>query len=277
MPWEFISLPFSPQLWLFSISTNAPSSTLPSHVILSNLSLLQIFPLAPTQLSACQDQSPLDISDPRSLYTLVITTPSILIAIEGLPSYQADITCQLLVQLLHHITLTQIQHFRACPDNLPNVFGLPLHTTLSLLLGPVLKLLHTHSFYHCLEELPSNVLYLAFCQVYLYLTWAEQQHYHETWIAQPPTHSSTPIPLALWILSCPTFPAPSAINKEDVIQIQVAEGQWITFSASRVLIHNFLPSIANTHCYISLHLFFLSTDSPRPHCSSLLGNTMWSL
>ena len=105
-----------------------------------------------------------------ALYTLIIATPAILITVKGLPSYQTDITCQLLIQLLHHIALTQIQHFRACPDDLPSIFGLPLCTTLSLLPGPVLELLHTHSFYHYLEELPVNVLYPTFRQIYLSLT-----------------------------------------------------------------------------------------------------------
>ena len=40
-----------------------------------------------------------------ALYTLVIATPAILITVEGLSSYQTDVTCQLLVQLLHHIVL----------------------------------------------------------------------------------------------------------------------------------------------------------------------------
>ena len=106
----------------------------------------------------------------HALYTLITATPAILLAIKELSNYQASITCQLLVQLLHHVALTQIQHFRACPDNLPNVFGLPLHTTLSLLPGLILELLHTHSFYHYLEELPSVILYPAFHQIYLSLT-----------------------------------------------------------------------------------------------------------
>ena len=46
-----------------------------------------------------------------TLYTLIIASPTILITVEGLPEYQTDITCQLLVQLLHLIALAQIQHF----------------------------------------------------------------------------------------------------------------------------------------------------------------------
>ena len=46
-----------------------------------------------------------------TLYTLVVASPTILIAIKGLPSYQADLTCQFLVQLLHLVSLAQIQHF----------------------------------------------------------------------------------------------------------------------------------------------------------------------
>ena len=133
-------------------------------------------------------------------------------------SYQVDITCQLLVQLLHHITLVQIQHFRVCPDDLPNTFGLLLRTTLSLLPGPILELLPTHSFYHYLEELPSNVLYPAFHQVYLSLTKAEQQHYRrQTGITQQTTNSPSPIPLALQISSRPASPMPSTVAKDDVI------------------------------------------------------------
>ena len=113
-----------------------------------------------------------------TLYTLVVASPTILLAIEGLPGYQTDLTCQLLIQLLHLVALTQIQHFHACPNDLPNNLGLLLHTTLSLLMGPILKLLHTHSFHCHLEELPSEVLYPVFRQVYLTLSRAKQLHYH---------------------------------------------------------------------------------------------------
>ena len=94
-----------------------------------------------------------------TLYTLVISSPTILIAVEGLPGYQTNFTCQLLVQLLHLVTLAQIQHFCVCPNDLPNNLGLLLRTTLSLLMGPILELLHTHSFHCHLEELPSEILY----------------------------------------------------------------------------------------------------------------------
>ena len=97
-----------------------------------------------------------------TLFTLVVTSPAILIAIEGLPGYQTDLTCQLLVQLLHLVALAQIQHFRACPNDLPDGLGLLLRATLSLLVGPILELLHTHSFHCHLEELSSEVLYPAF-------------------------------------------------------------------------------------------------------------------
>ena len=97
-----------------------------------------------------------------TLYTLVVASPTILIAVEGLPNYQTDLTCQLLVQILHLVALAQIQHFRACPNDLPDNVGLPLRATLSLLVGPILELLHTHSFHRHLEELPSKTLYPAF-------------------------------------------------------------------------------------------------------------------
>ena len=112
----------------------------------------------------------LSMSQIYALYTLVIATSAILIAVEGLPSYQQDVPCQLLVQLLHHVTLTQLQHFRACPNNLPTSFGLPLHTTLSLLPGPILDLLLSHSFHHYLKELPTNILHPAFTEIFLSLT-----------------------------------------------------------------------------------------------------------
>ena len=111
------------------------------------------------------------------LFTLVVASPAILIAVEELPGYQADITCQLLVQLLHLVSLAQIQHFRACPNDLPSNLGLPLRATLSLLIRPILELLHTHSFHRHLEELLSEVLFPAFQQVYRTLSRAEQQHY----------------------------------------------------------------------------------------------------
>ena len=106
----------------------------------------------------------------HTFFILAVTTPVILIAIKGLPSYQQDIPCQLLVQLLHHVALTQLQHFRVCPDDLPTSFGLPLHTTLSLLPGPILDLLVFHFFHHYLEELPTNVLHPTFAEIFLSLT-----------------------------------------------------------------------------------------------------------
>ena len=112
-----------------------------------------------------------------TLFTLVVASPVILIAVEGLPGYQADITCQLLVQLLHLVSLMQIQHFRACPNDLPSNLGLPLRATLSLLVRPFLELLHTHSFHRHLEELPSEVLFPTFLQVYHTLSRTEQQYY----------------------------------------------------------------------------------------------------
>ena len=200
--------------YLLTSSTYEPSHTPPSHS-------------QPIQVTL------LSMSQVYALYTLVIATPAILIAVKGLPNYQTNITCQLLVQLLHHIALAQIQHFRACLDDLPNVFGLPLCTTLSLLPGPVLKLLHTHSFYCYLEELLVNILYPAFCQIYLSLIRAEQLHYcGQTGTTQQTTNSPSPIPLALRLFSCPASPAPSTINDEDVIHIQTAKGQWITSSSS---------------------------------------------
>ena len=181
-----------------------------------------------------------------TLYTLVISLPAILITVEGLPEYQTNLTCQLLIQLLHLVTLAQIQHFRACPNHLPNNLGLLLHTTLSLLVGPILKLLHAHSFHCHLEELPSEVLYPVFQQVYLTLSRAEQQHYQ----GQTGIHTSPPaIPLALQISSRPSSPTPPSVIDDEVIHIQVAEGQWITSSTSQVLIQNSCPDFPNTQCY----------------------------
>ena len=164
-----------------------------------------------------------------TLYTIIVASPTILIAIEGLPGYQTDITCQLLVQLLHLIALAQIQHFRACPQDLPSGLGLPLRSTLSLLMGPTLELLHIHSFQRHLEELPSEVLYPAFLQVYRTLSRAEQQHYR----GQTGIHTSPPpIPLALRISSRPASPTPLSVTEEDPIRIYIGDGQWITSSSS---------------------------------------------
>ena len=146
-----------------------------------------------------------------TLFTLVVASPAILIAVEGLPGYQADLTCQLLVQLLHLVSLTQIQHFRACPNDLPSNLGLPLHATLSLLVGPILELLHTHSFHRHLEELPSAVLFPAFQQVYHTLSRAEQQHYRGQTGLNP---SPSPVPLALQISSRPMSPTPTSVTDE---------------------------------------------------------------
>ena len=128
----------------------------PSHTPLPDSQLIR-FSLLPT-------------SGIYTLYTLIATSPAILIAVERLPGYQTDLTCQLLVQLLHLTALAQIQHFCACPNNLPDSLGLLLCATLSLLVGPILELLHTYSFHRHLEELPSEVLYPAFRQVYLTLS-----------------------------------------------------------------------------------------------------------
>ena len=198
-----------------------------------------------------------------TLYTLVVTSPTTLIAIEGLPEYQTDITCQLLVQLLHLVALAQIQHFRACPQDLPSGLGLPLCATLSLLMGPILELLHTHSFQRHLEELPSKVLYPAFQQVYLTLSRAEQQHYH----GQTRIHTSpSPIPLALQISSRPSSPTPSLVANNEVIRIQVTEGQWITSSASQVLIQNTRPDSPNTQCYHCLDFSHHGLSCPLYTC-----------
>ena len=130
-------------------------------------------------------------------FILVIATPAILITIERLSSHQQDVPCQLLIQLLHHIALTQLQHFRACPDDLPTSFGLPLCTTLSLLPGPVLDLLVSHSFHRYLEELPTNILHPAFTEIFLSLTQAEQRSYLEQ---VRPLSSPATLPLALRII-----------------------------------------------------------------------------
>ena len=110
----------------------------------------------------------------HALFILVVTTPAILIVIEGLPSYQQDVPCQLLVQLLHHVALAQLQHFRVCPDDPPASFGLPLCTTLSLLPGLILNLLISHSFHCYLEELSTNILHPTFSEIFLSLTQAKQ-------------------------------------------------------------------------------------------------------
>ena len=144
--------------YLATSRTHEPSYTPPSN------SQLIRFELLPT-------------SGIYTLFTLIVASPAILIAVEGLPGYQANITCQLLVQLLHLVSLAQIQHFRACPNDLPSNLGLPLRATLSLLVGPILELLHTHSFHCHLEELLSEVLFPVFQQVYRTLSRAEQQHY----------------------------------------------------------------------------------------------------
>ena len=205
-----------------------------------------------------------------TLFTLVVASPIILIAVEGLPSYQADITCQLLVQLLHLISLAQIQHFRACPNDLPDHLGLPLRATLSLLVGPVLELLHTHSFHHYLEELPSEVLFPAFQQVYRTLSRAEQQHYRgQTGLRTSPS----PLPLALRILSRPMSPIPAPVN-DDPIRIQIAEGQWITSSASRVLIQHSRSCSPSTQCHVCSDLGHHGLFCPWSHCPSLFGNPM---
>ena len=209
----------------------------PSYTPLSNSQLIQ-FSLLPT----------LGI---YTLFTLVVTSPTILIAVEGLPGYQANLTCQLLVQLLHLVSLAQIQHFRACPNDLPSNLGLLLCTTLSLLVGPILELLHTHSFHRHLEELPSGVLFPAFLQVYHTLSRAEQRHYRGQTGLNP---SPSPIPLALQISSRPVSPTPTSVTDDpienDPICIQIAEGQWITLSSSRVLIQHSHSCSPSTQCYV---------------------------
>ena len=207
----------------------------------------------------------LPMSHIHTLFILVIATPAILITVEGLSSYQQDIPCQLLVQLLHHIALAQLQHFRACPDNLPTLFGLPLRTTLSLLPGLILDLLVSHSFHRYLEELPTNILYPAFTEIFLSLTQAEQRSYLEQVGSLP---SPVAVPLALHITSPPPSPATSSINVDDVIRIQIAEGQWITSSASRVLVQRSRSTSHNTQCYICSDLGHHGLFCPMHTCST---------
>ena len=206
----------------------------------------------------------LPMSHIHTLFILVITTPAILIAIKGLSSYQQDVPCQLLVQLLHHVALTQLQHFRVCPDNLPTSFGLPLRTTLSLLPGPVLNLLVSHSFYCYLEELPTDILHPTFTKVFLSLTRAKQHSYLEQ---VRPLPSPAAIPLALRISFLPPSPTTGPVNTNDVIWIQIAEGQWITSSASRVLVQCSRSNSPNTQCYICLDLSHHRLFCPMLICS----------
>ena len=197
-----------------------------------------------------------------TLFTLIVASPTILITVEGLPSYQANLTCQLLMQLLHLISLAQIQHFQACPNDLPSNLGLPLRTTLFLLVGPILKLLHTHSFHRYLEELLREVLFPAFQQVYRTLSQAEQQHYQ----GQTGLHTSpSPIPLALQILSHPTSPASAPVNN-DPIHIQIAEGQWITSLSSHVLVQCSRSCSPSTQCHICSDLSHYGLFCPMYHC-----------
>ena len=225
----------------------------PSHMPPSNSQPIQ-FSLLPT-------------SGIYTLFTLVVASPIILIAIKGLPSYQADLTCQLLIQLLHLISLAQIQHFRACPNDLPSNLGLPLRTTLSLLVGPILELLHTHSFHHYLEELLSEILFPVFQQVYHTLSRAEQQHYQGQTGLNP---SPSPVPLALRISSRPVSPAPAPITNEstedDPIRIQTAEEQWITSSSSQVLVQHSHSCSPSTQCYICADIGHYGLFCPMYRC-----------
>ena len=200
----------------------------------------------------------------HALFILVIATPAILIAVEGLSSYQQDVPCQLLVQLLHHVTLAQLQHFRACPDNLPTLFGLPLRTTLFLLPGPILDLLVSHSFHCYLEELPTDVLHPTFAEIFLSLTQAEQRNYLEQ---VGPLPSPAAIPLALRISSPPPSPTTSPVNTDNVIRIQITEGQWITSSATRVLVPHSHSTSPNTQCYVCSNLGHYGLFCPMYICS----------
>ena len=135
--------------------------------------------------------------------------------------------------------------------------------TLSLLVGPILELLHTHSFHRHLEELPSRVLFSAFIQVYHTLSRAEQQHYRGQTGFNP---SPSPIPLALRISSRPMSPAPSSVTEDDPIRIYIGDGQWITSSSSRVLVQQSHPSTPSTQCYICLDTGHHGLSCPMYHC-----------
>ena len=96
-------------------------------------------------------------------------------------------------------------------------------------------------------ELPTDVLHPAFAEIFLSLTQAKQHSYLEQ---VGPLPSPTAIPLALHILSPPPSPTTSPVDTNDVIQIQITEGQWITSSTSRVLVQRSRSTSPNTQCYI---------------------------
>ena len=66
--------------------------------------------------------------------------------------------------------------------------------------------------------------------------------------------SPATLPLALQISSCPASPPPSSVADNDVIHIQIAEGQWISSSSSRVLVQHSHSTSPNIQCYVCLDL-----------------------
>ena len=95
---------------------------------------------------------------------------------------------------------------------------------------------------------------------------AEQCDY----LGQVRPHPTSPaaIPLALRILSLPPSPTTSPVNADDVIRIQIAEGQWITSSASRVLVQHLHSHSPNTCCYICSDLSHCGLFCPMHICST---------
>ena len=81
---------------------------------------------------------------------------------------------------------------------------------------------------------------------------------------------------------------PSVVDEEDVIRTKIAKGQWLPpppqeswcTIPSHPPLHPMLQSLGSWspwHEMPTLHLPLLSTNSFQTHCSSLSGNTMWSL
>ena len=153
-------------------------------------------------------------------------------------------------------------------------FGLPLHTTLSLLPEPILDLLVFHFFHSYLEELPTEILHSTFVKVFLSLTQVEQCLYLEQ-VGQPLV-SPAAIFLALCLSSPPPSPAIPPVNNNNVIHIQITKGQWITFPSSQVLVQCSWTSSPNALCYVCSDLSYHGLFCPMYTCltcqETILGN-----
>ena len=147
------------------------------------------------------------------LYTAVIDTPHLLLALEQDPLYQEDTITHELICLFHSLIQTQCLLATKTPIS-------PLCFALDSLPNCVLSIFHTHGFATFIKNLPPTVIYPTVRSLYLFLP----QDQHDSYVEQlkqfllhhPLTHSSIPVSplLSSHLSSPPPAETPTAVESD---------------------------------------------------------------